>query len=88
MKTREVIVLTPTTFDELKNAIAENYPGLSRQLQQIARFVLEYPEDMALETVAVIAKRATVQPSSMIRFARHSDSTVSATCNRFFARCW
>jgi DNA-binding MurR/RpiR family transcriptional regulator len=70
MKTREVIVLTPTTFDELKNAIAENYPGLSRQLQQIARFVLEYPEDMALETVAVIAKRATVQPSSMIRFAQ------------------
>ena len=70
MKTREVIVLTPTTFDELKDVIAENYPTLSRQLQKIARFVLEYPEDMALETVAVIAKRATVQPSSMIRFAQ------------------
>ena len=70
MKTREVIVLTPTTFDELKDAIAENYPALSRQLQKIARFVLEYPEDMALETVAVIAKRAAVQPSSMIRFAQ------------------
>jgi len=70
MKTREVIVLTPTTFNELKDAIAENYPALSRQLQKIARFVLEYPEDMALETVAVIAKRAAVQPSSMIRFAQ------------------
>jgi DNA-binding MurR/RpiR family transcriptional regulator len=70
MKTREVIVLTPTTFHELKDAIAENYPALSRQLQKIARFVLEYPEDMALETVAVIAKRAAVQPSSMIRFAQ------------------
>jgi len=70
MKTREVIVLTPTTFNELKDAIAENYPALSRQLQKIARFVLEYPEDIALETVAVIAKRAAVQPSSMIRFAQ------------------
>ena len=70
MKTREVIVLTPTTFNELKDTIAENYPALSRQLQKIARFVLEYPEDMALETVAVIAKRAAVQPSSMIRFAQ------------------
>ena len=70
MKTREVIVLTPTTFNELKDAIAENYPALSRQLQKIARFVLEYPEDMALETVAVIARRAAVQPSSMIRFAQ------------------
>ena len=70
MKSREVIVLTPTTFNELKDAIAENYPTLSRQLQKIARFVLEYPEDMALETVAVIARRASVQPSSMIRFAQ------------------
>jgi DNA-binding MurR/RpiR family transcriptional regulator len=70
MKTREVIVLTPTTFNELKDTIAENYPALSGQLQKIARFVLEYPEDMALETVAVIAKRAAVQPSSMIRFAQ------------------
>jgi len=70
MKTKEVIVLTPTTFTELKDAIAENYPALSRQLQKIARFVLEYPEDMALETVAVIAQRAAVQPSSMIRFAQ------------------
>ena len=70
MKSREVIVLTPTTFNELKDAIAENYPTLSRQLQKIARFVLEYPEDMALETVAVIAGRASVQPSSMIRFAQ------------------
>ena len=48
MKTREVIVLTPTTFNELKDAIAENYPVLSRQLQKIARFVLEYPEDMEI----------------------------------------
>jgi DNA-binding MurR/RpiR family transcriptional regulator len=70
MKSREVIVLTPTTFNELKDAIADNYPTLSRQLQKIARFVLEYPEDMALETVAVIAGRASVQPSSMIRFAQ------------------
>jgi DNA-binding MurR/RpiR family transcriptional regulator len=70
MKTKEVIVLTPTTFNELKDVIAENYPSLSRQLQKIARFVLEYPEDMALETVAVIAQRAEVQPSSMIRFAQ------------------
>ena len=56
MKTREVIVLTPTTYDELKDAIAEKYQTLSRQLQKIARFVLEYPEDMALETVAVICQ--------------------------------
>ncbi len=70
MKTEEDIVLVPTTFNELKGSVARHYPSLSGQLQKIARFVLEYPEEMALETVAVIARRATVQPSSMVRFAQ------------------
>jgi DNA-binding MurR/RpiR family transcriptional regulator len=69
-KKEEQVINAPQTFNELKNAIAENYPSLSRQLQDIARFVLEYPEEMALETVAAIAKRAKVQPSSMVRFAQ------------------
>ena len=62
--------MAPQTFNELKDAIANRYPSLSGQLQKIARYVLEYPEDMALETVAVIARRAQVQPSSMVRFAQ------------------
>ena len=70
MKNVEDIILAPPTFAELKVAVADNYPSLSGQLQKIARFVLEYPEDMALETVAVIAQRADVQPSSMVRFAQ------------------
>jgi DNA-binding MurR/RpiR family transcriptional regulator len=37
-------------------------------LQQIAEYALENPNDMALETVAVIAGRAAVHPSSLIRF--------------------
>jgi DNA-binding MurR/RpiR family transcriptional regulator len=39
-------------------------------LQQIAKFTLDYPDDMALETVAVIADRAGVQPSALIRFGK------------------
>lgn len=70
MKNPEQTIDAPQTFNDLKAAVAENYPSLSRQLQDIARFVLEYPEEMALETVAAIAKRARVQPSSMVRFAQ------------------
>ena len=70
MDNEEATVMAPQTFNELKDAIANRYPSLSGQLQKIARYVLEYPEDMALETVAVIAQRAQVQPSSMVRFAQ------------------
>jgi DNA-binding MurR/RpiR family transcriptional regulator len=70
MNNGDTTVMAPQTFNELKDAIADHYPSMSRQLQKIARFVLEYPEDMALETVAVIAQRAVVQPSSIVRFAQ------------------
>lgn len=69
-KNEAAVTSAPQNYNELKEAIAEHYPSLSRQLQAIARFVLEYPEDTALETVAAVAKRAQVQPSSMVRFAQ------------------
>ena len=58
-----------TTYDELKEAISQAYPQLSKQLQRIARFALERPHDLALSTVAAIAGDTGVQPSSLIRFA-------------------
>jgi DNA-binding MurR/RpiR family transcriptional regulator len=57
------------SYEELKEAISEGYPRMSPQLQRIARFALEKPHDLALGTVATVAKATTVQPSSMIRFA-------------------
>jgi DNA-binding MurR/RpiR family transcriptional regulator len=58
------------THEELKSAIASQYPALSKQLQCIARFALEHPQDLALDTVAVTAAKAGVQPSAMVRFAQ------------------
>ncbi len=60
----------PESFEALKSAIAGRYPSLSRQLQKIARFALENPDELALETVTTVAQRAEVQPSSMVRFAQ------------------
>ena len=39
-------------FEELKAAINASFSGLSRQLQAIARFVLDHPNLVALETTA------------------------------------
>lgn len=60
----------PKTFEALSAAIAAHHSGLSRRLQQLARFAPVHPNDMALETISVIARRADVQPSSLIRFAQ------------------
>ena len=59
-----------TTYDELKDLIGRTYPDMSKQLQRIARFALEQPNDLALGTVATVAEATEVQPSAMIRFAR------------------
>lgn len=60
----------PTDFDRLKREIAARSPELSPRLRQLAEFALRNPHDMALETIAVIAERAKVPPSSLIRFAQ------------------
>lgn len=57
------------SYEELKEAITAGYARMSPQLQRIARFALEKPHDLALGTVATVAKATDVQPSSMIRFA-------------------
>jgi DNA-binding MurR/RpiR family transcriptional regulator len=58
-----------TSYEELKDAISRAHPDMSRQLQRIARFALERPNELALGTVAAVAEAAEVQPSSLIRFA-------------------
>lgn len=60
----------PTTPGELQSRILNDYEALSDRLQQIARFAIDHPNDMALNTIAVIADKAVVQPSAIIRFAK------------------
>lgn len=57
-------------YEQLKDQLSRTYPGLSPQLQRIAAFALEHPQDMALDTVASLARGAGVQPSAMVRFAQ------------------
>jgi DNA-binding MurR/RpiR family transcriptional regulator len=57
-------------YEHLRNKLVEGYSNLSGRLQQITRYAMTHPNDMALETIAVIAKRTEVPPSSLIRFAK------------------
>lgn len=60
----------PATAEELRAAILVRYESLSKRLQQIARYVLDEPNAVALETLAVLAERTGVQPSAIVRFAK------------------
>jgi DNA-binding MurR/RpiR family transcriptional regulator len=60
----------PQTAEEMRAAILDRYEDLSKRLQQIARYVLDEPNEVALETLAVLSERTGVQPSAIVRFAK------------------
>lgn len=60
----------PEDYESLREEVTARYETLSKRLRQIANFAWDHPTDMAMETIAVIAKRADVQPSALIRFAK------------------
>jgi DNA-binding MurR/RpiR family transcriptional regulator len=74
----------PTNAAELREAILEQYDGLSKRLQQIARYVLDEPDELALETLAVIAERSGVQPSAIVRFAKFFGFEGASQMQRLF----
>lgn len=60
----------PRDIRELREAIVERHDDLSPRLRQVAAYVLDHPNDMGLETLAVIAERCGVQASTIVRFAK------------------
>ena len=60
----------PRDLRELREAIVERHDDLSPRLRQVAAYVLDHPNDMGLETLAVIADRCGVQASTIVRFAK------------------
>ena len=76
--------VAPTTADELCAEIVVRYESLSKRLKQIARFILDEPNDIALETLAVIASRCDVQPSTIVRFAKSFGFEGASQMQRLF----
>lgn len=50
--------------------LRERMPLLPKRLQQIAKFVMNNPEDVALYTIVEIARQADVHASAITRFAK------------------
>lgn len=60
----------PKDLAALREEIVRRHESMSPRLQQVAQFALDHPNDMGLETLAVIAERCQVQPSTVVRFAK------------------
>ena len=57
-------------YEEIINDIIARYPSLSKGYQQIARFLTQNPNVVALETINSIARGCQTHPSSLVRFAQ------------------
>lgn len=57
-------------LDTVTRRLVEAYPTLSPQLKLAARYVLDAPNDVALQSMRGLAARAGVHPSTMSRLAR------------------
>ncbi|MFD1381805.1 MurR/RpiR family transcriptional regulator [Rhodanobacter aciditrophus] len=60
---------SPASLSDLNETIKQNHSQLSKRLRQVAEFVLDYPNEVAFGTVAVLSKDAGVHPSTWVRFA-------------------
>lgn len=61
----------PQDFDALRTAILERKSELPKRLTQVAAYALDHPDEIAFGTAASIAISASVQPSTLVRFAQH-----------------
>ena len=74
----------PDNLELLRSEIASRYDALSPRLKQVASFVLDNPNDIALETLVVNANRCDVQPSTIVRFAKVFGYSGASEMQRLF----
>jgi len=74
----------PATAEEFRTVLLERYDSLSKRLKQVARYVLDEPNELALETLGVIAERCGVQPSAIVRFAQSFGFSGASQMQRLF----
>jgi DNA-binding MurR/RpiR family transcriptional regulator len=63
--------MIPVNINELNNLLQESYPSLSKKMKLIAFYIIDQPQNLAINTLAVIASDIGVYPSTLVRFAKH-----------------
>ncbi|WP_242217769.1 MurR/RpiR family transcriptional regulator [Shinella zoogloeoides] len=58
-------------YETLVNLITEEYPKLSDRFQQVARYITQNPNVVAMQSVNAISELCGAHPSILVRFAQH-----------------
>lgn len=58
------------TYEQVVNAITEQYPKLSERHKQAARYMTQNPNTVALESINAVAAKCGLHPSVLVRFAQ------------------
>jgi DNA-binding MurR/RpiR family transcriptional regulator len=69
-KRRGPAATIPKNYEGIVNLITREYPNLSTGFQQIARFLTQNPNVVALESINAVAAKCRTHPSSLVRFAQ------------------
>ncbi|WP_244635977.1 MurR/RpiR family transcriptional regulator [Chthonobacter albigriseus] len=62
--------LPPRDFQSLRDLMVSRRIKLPKRLAQVASFAIGHPDEIAFGTVASIAEKADVQPSTLVRFSQ------------------
>ncbi|PXW93983.1 RpiR family transcriptional regulator [Sphaerotilus hippei] len=62
---------TQMTVEQFLQRVSQEYEGLSKQLKLIARHVESHRDHLGLEGIQEVAAQCGVQPSAVVRFAKH-----------------
>ena len=60
----------PGSYEDLRAVLSSGTVRLPKRLRQVAIFVWQHPAVVALGTVTSVAAQASVQPSTLVRFAQ------------------
>lgn len=71
MAKQTAATVAATTVESLIRHISSEYDVLSKQLKIIARYVEEHKDHIGLDGVQLVAQQCSVQPSAVVRFAKH-----------------
>jgi DNA-binding MurR/RpiR family transcriptional regulator len=74
----------PTTAEQLLNDISAQYTALSRQLKLIGKYIESHREHLGIEGIQEVAAACGVQPSAVVRFAKHFGFSGYSEMQRLF----
>lgn len=74
----------PQTEDALFLAMAAGFEGLSKQLKVIGQYVEQHRAQLGIQSIQQVAQNCQVQPSAIVRFAKHFGFSGYSELQRLF----